>query len=163
MNPLTFLAEMPRVWWFSIFSGAFFVFWIWLSSCYQRAFRRFGTWPSVPGRLISASTELRHGGEDGYTPSVRYRYQVGGEVYEGHVIESLDLYIPPKEPLRFHRRERADLYISQIHSDGNVTVYYHPDDPAQAYLRQSSAAPFYFGWAVAVLFLVLGCVLPWLK
>lgn len=101
----------------------------------------------MPGRLISASSEWRH----------------GGEVYEGHVIENLDLYIPPKEPLRFHRRERADRYISQIHRDSHLTVYYNPDNPAEAFLRQSSVAPIYFGWAVAVLFLVLGCVLPWLE
>lgn len=60
------------------------------------------------------------------------------------------------------KRERVERYIAQLHRGGNVTVYYDPDDPTQAFLRHSSRGPIYFGWAVAVILLAL-CALPWLS
>ncbi len=163
MSLPAYLAAMPRVGWFSILFGGFFIFWIWLSSAYLRAFRRFRSWPSVTGRLISASTEeFRHGWEDDQTVHVRYRYQVGEAIYEGRVIESIHLYAPPREPVSFHKRQRAERYLAQLHRGGNVTVYYNPDDPSQAFLRHSSRAAIYFGWAVVVI-LLAGYALPWLR
>ncbi|GAT32139.1 hypothetical protein TSACC_2536 [Terrimicrobium sacchariphilum] len=163
MSLPAYLAAMPRVWWFSILFGGFFIIWIWLSSGYLRAFRKFRTWPSVPGRLLSAGTEeFRHGWEDDHTVNVRYQYQVGDAVYEGRVIESIHLYVPPSEPVGFHKRQRALRYLAQLHRGGDVTVYYDPDDPTQAFLRHSSQAPLYFGWAVLVTLLAL-CALAWLS
>lgn len=160
MSPLMLLAAIPRTWWFLIFTGALCVFWLWLSSCYLRAFRRFRSWPSVSGRMISAGPEkVYRDWQECHVANVRYQYCVGAQVHEGRIVESVHLYAPPVEPVCFYKRGQAEHYISKLHCVGDVTVFYNPDDPSQAFLRHSSTAPLYIGCALVLLFLSIACLL----
>jgi hypothetical protein len=108
-------------------------------------------WPQVPGEIIAA-TVAEHGGSRGYfyEPSVRYRYEVNGQIYHSDRIRfASTLDIP-------NSHSSAERALQSYPRGSQVPVHYNPADPSDAvlYVEQSSDAPlFVFG---GLLLFVLG-------
>lgn len=92
------------------------------------------TWPTAPGTVLqswvreSRSTDSDGGDSYSYHPEVHYQYQVMGTEYQGSKIA-----FGPK----VGGRSRAEKTIEKYPAGANVTVYYQPDNPANAVLERS--------------------------
>jgi hypothetical protein len=91
-------------------------------------------WPSVPGVVIETAVAA---GSDGrrqrFRPVVRYRYEVGGERFEGSRIRWGAL-------LGFRKFTRARRLLDGYAAGSRVAVYHHPLRPSLAVLEPSAAA-----------------------
>ena len=90
-------------------------------------------WCKVEGLVLeSAVAAVRNGGRQLYRPMVRYRYEVGGERYEGNLIQSSSV-------VEFRKYSRARAMLDKYRSSSPVAVHYDPERPAIAVLRSESA------------------------
>jgi hypothetical protein len=115
-------------------------------------------WTETTGEILSADVETeerrdrRSNGSmrtrTSYTPVVTYGYEVDGVAYTGHRIRADDVG---------GDRERAFDTINDYPVGSVTTVYYDPDNPGSAVLKQGAdpVAVYLFG-GVGGLFLVLG-------
>jgi hypothetical protein len=76
-------------------------------------------WPQVKGQVISLQWHSPSDGPD--FPSVRYRYTIGGEQFEG-------------ENLCFGAASEASCKLSNLAANGPVTVFVNPANPRESVL-----------------------------
>lgn len=92
----------------------------------KQKIREAQAWPSTEGTVLIS--EVRdEGGENGWRAHVRYRYEVAGQVYENSRIAVAVEY--GREGLQAHQELAA-----RFPAGANVTVYYNPQNPADAAL-----------------------------
>jgi uncharacterized protein DUF3592 len=87
-------------------------------------------WPKVEGVVIETAIETSRRGRQLYCPVVRYRYEVGGERYEGSRIR-----LTADEGFRKYTRARKVL--DSYRAGGTVAVHYDPSEPGVAVLQPS--------------------------
>ena len=116
----------------------------------QRKADRARRWPSTNGVIMTSSVETRPGGEDETTaeyPAVSYSYQVGGQAFQGTHIA------PGPETSGSDARRRAARYVT----GAAVTVFYNPQNPAEAVLEQKAPAAIMM-WVMLGIFDCVICV-----
>ena len=94
-----------------------------------------GNWPHTEGMvetsfLYKHKRERREGPEWTYTPVVRYRYEVGGEMYT-----SKRLNVFPYYAKTFKDKWDAEAVATKYSEGKTVRVYYNPNTPGQAVLE----------------------------
>jgi hypothetical protein len=112
------------------------------------------TWPTASGTVISSEVKshtvrTKQARTTTYTPTVTYRYTVGGSAYEGSVIRFGDL---SSGSAKF-AQELADKYPQGV----PVSVRYDPADPRRAALE--STAPGNGQLIGGILFIVVPIVI----
>lgn len=88
------------------------------------------SWPVAKG--IITQTDIRaqeHDETIRYVPIVRYTYEVEGMVYEGKRITF-------GSDVEFGSRQKAADYLAEYPVDTEVNVYYNPEKPSEAVLKQ---------------------------
>jgi hypothetical protein len=110
-------------------------------------------WPTVTGTIIASVTFVEEG-EYGKTtyPSVSYSYEVAGRIYEGDRIEW-------SGPLWTDNLQRLQRFGSAHPVGSRVTVYYDPDNPANALLEPKALGAAEMFLYLAVLFGIVGLLL----
>ena len=127
----------------------------WVGNMYSALARRMRSFKSVPGRVIARevvvipsgnTTTGRWGEGGGYTPQVTYRYVVDGVELESNKFA---------RAIRGYKRAVAERKLAEISDE--VTVWYDPNKPTEAYLRKHGPA---VGYAILALgaCLVLGAL-----
>jgi hypothetical protein len=92
-------------------------------------------WPTAQGTVLqswvrkSSSTDDDGGTSYSYHPEIHYQYQVMGKEYQGNKIA-----FGPKVG---GNRSRAEKMMEKYPTGANVSVYYQPDNPANAVLERS--------------------------
>jgi hypothetical protein len=88
------------------------------------------TWPSTPGKIVKSRVELA-GGRDMATvyAKIVYEYQLRGRTYQCDQVHSGDEFFAQAT-----REETYDL-VDKYPAGRGVTVYYNPDNPAEAALE----------------------------
>lgn len=89
-----------------------------------------GQWPTVEGEIFESSVNLhtRQSGVKTYSPHLRYRYEVRGEVYENWEIK-----LTPR--LLSADRSYVEDYLEKYPLGGRVTVYYDHRSPEKSILE----------------------------
>jgi hypothetical protein len=88
-------------------------------------------WPKVEGLVLeSAVAAIRDSGRQLYRPVIRYRYEVGGERYEGSRIKRSAV-------VEYRKYSRARAMLDKYRSGQRVAVHYDPKRPALAALQPS--------------------------
>lgn len=113
-------------------------------------------WPSIEGQVSIATVEMKtESGDSGiskkYSPRVVYNYSISGQQYTSDQVVI---------------GARA-WYTSQIkagtkltyQSGQQVTVYYNPDNPAQAVLKAGATRGAWGTLAIGIIFTILGTVI----
>ena len=117
----------------------------------QRKAASSRSWPSVPGRVMTAEVETSAGGEGGtvYRTLITYSYMVGGQQYQSNRRAFADT-------VSSGNRGSAERGAAQYPPGSAVPVYYNPANPQDAVLeRRAASAGFMYGLGGA--FLVFGC------
>ena len=92
-------------------------------------------WPAVEGVVIdSAIAADRDGGCQRFRPTVRYRYEVAGQRYEGSRIQWA-----AKEGFRKYTRARRML--DRYRAGSAIKVHYDPSRPGMAVLQPGYTIP----------------------
>ena len=87
------------------------------------------SWPSVEGYVVQSDVAaVRDEGRQIYRPVVRYRYEVGGERYEGSRIRWGAL-------VEFRKFTRARTMLDKYRAGKAVAVHYDPKRPGVAVLQ----------------------------
>jgi hypothetical protein len=88
------------------------------------------TWPAVDGTVLESTVAAqRDEGRQIYRPVVRYRYEVGGERFEGSRIEWA-------MSQGFRKYTRARRMLDGFRSGSTIKVHYDPRRPGVAVLRR---------------------------
>lgn len=66
-----------------------------------------------------------------YKPRINYQYSIGGQSYSGDRLTFGAVK-------NYNRRQQAEQVLAAYPENGAVTIYYDPQDPAQATLLQQS-------------------------
>lgn len=111
----------------------------------------------VPGEIIAARV-AEYPGRRGYTyePSVRYRYEVNGQIYHSDRIRFGSSFDPPDS------HSAAERLLQSYPRGSQVQVHYNPADPSDAvlYVEQSSDAPLFV--VGGLLLFLLGLFVRWI-
>ncbi len=101
--------------------------------------RESATWPTVEGRVVETQVHRCDDSEGPFfCPQVRYAYLVMGRTYTG---EQISFSMPPE----FTSHEGAKAFLDRYPVGSKVTVFYNPNDPAEAVLsRDASGMVLYF-------------------
>jgi hypothetical protein len=119
----------------AIFAATMGSFCLWIAWAQSRRARRIATWPVLPGRIVSSTTEsfvvmpgnkARH--VRMYKPLVEYAYEVGGKVYRGTTLGHGGDTATSSE-------SRAATRAARYATGQIVEVRCDPDDPASAVLE----------------------------
>jgi hypothetical protein len=88
------------------------------------------TWPSTTGKIVKSRVELS-GGRDmaSVEHRIMYEYQVGGRQFQCDQVHPGDKFFEVMS-----REETYDL-VDRYPVEREVTVYYNPDNPAEAALE----------------------------
>ena len=110
---------------------------------------RTARWPSVEGRLLTASIDVASGGrpaisDQRYIDSVRYEYVVDGRRYEG------DRLSPWQAVASHNARAVLKSRLAGLEPGRPVRVYYNPRRPAKAFLKPSGGLGRLVTLAIAV-------------
>ena len=89
-------------------------------------------WPAVDGIIIESTVAAKREGRQLYRPMVRYRYEVGGECYEGSRIQWA-----AREGFRKYTRARRML--DRYRAGSAIKVHYDPSRPGMAVLQPGDA------------------------
>jgi hypothetical protein len=98
-------------------------------------------WPTVAGKVEGSRIEkmaAQYGTK--YRLALAYRYQVGGQDYEGDRVEF--------GPRRVGSEELIERLADKYLAGADVTVHYDPDDPATAVLETSEEMARQNQWVV---------------
>lgn len=90
------------------------------------------TWPTVDGFVIESTVAARHEGKQVYRPVVRYRYEVGGERFEGSRIQWA-------ATAGYRKYTRARRMLDRYRSGSTIKVHYDPQRPGVAVLNPGRA------------------------
>ncbi len=90
-------------------------------------------WPSVDGQIMSSylSEEVDRDGKTKYKPEVKYEYTVDGQSYLSYQI----LWGSHKTSYSWILKLYAQGIVDE-YPKGKTTVFYNPDKPSQAVLKQ---------------------------
>ena len=80
-------------------------------------------WPAVEGVVIESTVAAKREGRQLYRPVVRYRYEVGGERYEGSRIQWA-------ASAGYRKYTRARRILDSYRSGHTIKVHYDPSAPA---------------------------------
>ena len=88
------------------------------------------SWTSTTGKIVRSQVEAQQGRATGYNPKVVYEYEVRGRLYRCRTIQVAKQ--------RFLRSTWLDAYdvVEEYPEGERVTVYYNPDEPAEAVLEK---------------------------
>ncbi len=114
----------------ALFIGGLGIFLIIHSQRSKRKAMQSQSWPVVKG--IITETNVRSHEHDEtvrYVPVVRYAYEVNGQRYEGKKIAF-------GSEMEFPSRHKAEDYLAEYPVDAEVSVFYNPDAPSEAVLKQ---------------------------
>ena len=89
-------------------------------------------WPAVDGIVIESTVAAKREGRQRYRPVVRYRYEVGGERYEGSRIQWA-------ASAGYRKYTRARRILDSYRSGHVIKVHYDPKRPGVAVLLPGSA------------------------
>ncbi len=92
-------------------------------------------WPAVEGVVIESTVAARREGRQLYRPMVRYRYEVGGERYEGSRIQWA-------ASAGYRKYTRARRVLDGYRSGHAIKVHYDPKRPGVAVLKPGHAMSF---------------------
>jgi hypothetical protein len=101
----------------------------------RRSIRRAGAseaWPAVQGVVIESTVAAKREGRQLYRPVVRYRYEVGGERYEGSRIQWA-------ASAAYRKYTRARRILDRYRSGQTIKVHYDPKRPGVAVLKPGQA------------------------
>jgi hypothetical protein len=88
-------------------------------------------WPSVPGKVTSSRVSYdSSSSENGAVPFVTYTYEVQGKTYKENRISPGILTVAGETS--------AEKVVALYPKGKEVSVYYNPKNPAEAYLEKSS-------------------------
>jgi hypothetical protein len=88
------------------------------------------TWPSTKGKIVTSRVELSSGRDMATVyAKIAYEYQLSGRTYQCDQVHSGDEYYAEAT-----REETYDL-VDRYPVGREVTVYYNPDNPAEAALE----------------------------
>ena len=115
------------------------------------------SWETVVGEISKAELLTRAGIDERnrYVPSIHYRYQVGDQSFEGDQIAIGGDY-------QFKFLSQAEDKLRHYLSGSEVTVFYNPENPAEAVLEREVASTqggLIVGILLTVLMLCLLCPL----
>jgi hypothetical protein len=107
-------------------------------------------WPSVPGRITSATVKEERGskGRRSYKPVVHYSYSVESRGFTGERISFGEH--------SSSSRQTAEDIANKYRALANVEVFYSPDDPTLCVLEPGANLTVYLLPGVGVLFLLIG-------
>ena len=117
----------------------------------RRKVNQVSGWPSTQGVITSSTLESRSS-EDGYThyPAVYYSYQVSGQAHKGNrIAPGVDV-----------GGSGARKVIARYPMGAPVTVYYNPQNPADAVLEKQAPAPTLLWIVLGVLDCLLCAAIP---
>ena len=110
------------------------------------------SWPTVQGKVIKSELEShRNKKSTTYGALVIYKYEAGGEDYEGDEIWF--------GQYSSSNRSEMQKLVKEYPVGKDVTVYYSPDDPAQAVLQPGAFTSSYMLYGFGLLFFGVGCLL----
>jgi len=89
-------------------------------------------WPAVDGIVIESTVAAKREGRQRYRPVVRYRYEVGGERYEGSRIQWA-------ASAGYRKYTRARRILDSYRSGHAIKVHYDPKRPGVAVLKPGHA------------------------
>ena len=120
---------------------------------------RVARWPGTRGELTDEKLDVFgyafDPSEKEYKASVSYTYEVDGKQYAGKRLSPW-VFITNKNAKTLLNKQLDTIFR---HSDGTVTVYYHPDKPEKSYLLK----PGLTGKIITVLLALLPILLYGLK
>lgn len=117
------------------------------------------SWPSTSGQITEAhvshhtSTDTDGDMSDHYTPKVKYTYQAIGQEYEG---DKLGFGFQQS----YNSQTKAQAALERFPVGGQVTVFYSPNNPAEAVLERKaggSTLTLVLGIIFIAVSLCLGC------
>jgi len=117
-------------------AGIFLIYRSWQSKQKAEASQ---SWPSTRGQVTMArvqhnvSTDSEGDRHDYYSPLVEYTYEVGGQAYTGRTIR---FGFNPS----FGNEAKAQAALASYPVGAQVTVYYNPNNPAEAVLERKASA-----------------------
>jgi hypothetical protein len=116
---------------FVLFFGGLGIFLIVHSQVNKRKAQLSRNWPVAKGIITEAKIHMTENDDDQvkYFPTVRYTYQVGGQAYEGKLIN----FGSARE---FNSHQKAAEYLAEFPIDTEVNVFYNPEKPGEAVLKQ---------------------------
>jgi hypothetical protein len=89
-----------------------------------------GSWAQTMGTVLSTTIQIRRMGQGrSEVPVVIYSYQVNGRPYQADRVRAAD------DTGRIRVTNDASSTLDRYPVGSNVTVYYDPDDPANAALE----------------------------
>lgn len=105
--------------------------------------RKAASWPSTIGTVVMSDLEARHGSKGHYVnyPVVVYQYRVGGASYESRKVS----------PGMEWGGTGAGKVVERYPAGSQVTVYYNPDNPAEALLERKSPSIMIWLWITLVI------------
>jgi hypothetical protein len=110
-------------------------------------------WPTTTGRVLHSQVEYRRSHRSGsYYPAVLYEYQVMGQRYQSTTLS-------PGLEYGLSFRGRVQARVDKYPAGSMVTVYYNPDNPAQAVLEHSATGNRIMGWIAVLILVTLACTL----
>lgn len=115
--------------------------------------RASATWPATEGEVIESHLD-RHRSrkkKTTYSATVIYRYEVDGADFEGDEVWA--------GQYSSSSRSGMQKIVSQYPVGANVSVYYSPDDPAEAVLQPGAFTSSYLVFGAGMLFVVVGCIM----
>ncbi|BCX89099.1 hypothetical protein MIN45_P1469 [Methylomarinovum tepidoasis] len=110
---------------------------------------RSATWRKAPGRIVATRLDAAEHPRTGarlFGAHVSYEYQVGGRTYHGHRINPDYIYTNREA---FHRE-----ILKRYQEGKQVTVYYNPKNPTEAYLELGIPKVLLALMALAVVFML---------
>jgi hypothetical protein len=88
------------------------------------------TWPSTPGKIVTSRVELSSGRDMATVyAKIVYEYQLRGRTYQCDQVHSGDEFFAQAT------REQTYGLVDKYPVGREVTVYYNPDNPAEAALE----------------------------
>jgi len=145
---------------FALFFGGLGVFLIIHSQVSKRKAQQSLNWPVARGIITEAKIHMHETGDDDdrvmrYFPTVRYNYQVNGRAYEGKLITF-------GSASDFGSPQKAAEYIAEFPVNREVNIYYNPEKPAEAILKQkavNTTVGLVIGIVIVVIALFLVCLM----
>jgi hypothetical protein len=116
---------------------------------------RAGSWPTARGRILESridvdeSEDEEGGTTQWFTPRIRYRYEAGGQPYEGDRIRF--------GAMRTADRRKAEAWAAPYPAGAEAEVRHNPFDPADAVLETGKPAGTHLMTSlVGLVFIALG-------
>ncbi len=139
------------------FMGAFFLAGVgalvWYFRGRRKASETYG-WPATQGTILTSGVKTSEYWDSDtnlttytYSPAVTYTYTVMGQRYEGR-------HIWAQGAPGSNSRRKAERIAARYPEGSQVTVYYNPENPADAVLEQGNASGTWVLLVVGITFVI---------